>query len=109
MIIFSFSVVGFGLMVSSIANTQQQAILGTFMMRVPAIALSGFAAPLENMPEWLQQAVWINPMKHGVIIFRGLFLKDMPASLVAANAWPLLVIGGVSLALAGWMFRRRMG
>jgi ABC-2 type transport system permease protein len=48
-------------------------------------------------------------MKHGVIIFRGLFLKDMPASLVAANAWPLLVIGGVSLALAGWMFRRRMG
>jgi ABC-2 type transport system permease protein len=71
--------------------------------------VEGEAAPLESMPEWLQQAVWNNPMRHGVIIFRGLFLKDKPASLVAANAWPLLVIGAGSLALAGWMFRRRLG
>jgi ABC-2 type transport system permease protein len=105
-ILYSFSIVGFGLMISSIARTQQQAILGAFMFMVPAIALSGFAAPLENMPGWLERAMWLNPMRHAVIIFKGLFLKDMPADLVLANAWPLAVIGTASLLLAGWMFRR---
>jgi ABC-2 type transport system permease protein len=107
--LFSFSVVGFGLMISSIARTQQQAILGAFMFMVPAIALSGFAAPIENMPLWLERAVWLNPMRHGVVIFKGLFLKAMPPELVLANAWPLAAIGAGSLALALWMFRRGLG
>jgi ABC-2 type transport system permease protein len=107
--LFTFSIVGFGLMISTIANTQQQAILGAFLFMVPAIALSGFAAPLENMPEWLQTATWLNPMRHAVIIFKGLFLKDMPMELVLINAWPLAVIGAGSLILAGRMFRRGLG
>ncbi|MDR1657527.1 MAG: ABC transporter permease [Deltaproteobacteria bacterium] len=108
-ILFSFSVVGFGLMISSIAKTQQQAILGAFVFMVPAIALSGFASPFENMPAWLQKVMWLNPMKHGVIIFKGLFLKDLPLPVVLANAWPLAVIGGVTFLLSGWMFRRNIG
>ena len=108
-ILFSFSIVGFGLMISSIAHTQQQAILGAFTFMVPAIVLSGFAAPVENMPEWLEKAMWLNPMKHAVVIFKGLFLKDMPPELVLANAWPMTAIGCASLLLAGWMFRRRLG
>jgi ABC-2 type transport system permease protein len=105
-ILFTFSIVGFGLMISTIARTQQQAILGAFMFMVPAIALSGFAAPFENMPWWLQKAMWLNPMKHAVIIFKGLFLKAPPLSMVLDNAWPLAVIGTVTL-LAAWVVFRR--
>jgi ABC-2 type transport system permease protein len=107
-VIFSFSIVGFGLMISSLASTQQQGILGAFIFLVPAIALSGFAAPVENMPHWLERAMWLNPMRHAVIIFKGLFLKDMPLSLVLQNAWPLAAIGAVSLVLAGFTYNRRL-
>ena len=107
--LFSFSVVGFGLFISSLAKTQQQAILGSFMFMVPAISLSWFAAPVENMPMWLQKIVWINPMNHGLIIFKGLFLKNLPFNEVMAHAWPLAVIGSVSLLFSGWLFRRNLG
>jgi ABC-2 type transport system permease protein len=108
-LLFAFSVVGFGLFISALAGTQQQAVLGSFMFMVPAVSLSGFAAPVENMPPWLQGAAWINPMKHGLILFKGIFLKDLPLHEVAANAWPLAVIGAVSLLFSGWIFRRRLG
>lgn len=108
-VLFSFSAVGFGLFISTLARTQQQAILGSFMFMVPAISLSGFAAPVENMPLWLQKAVELNPMKHGLIIFKGIFLKDLPLNEVMANAWPLALIGAASLLFSGWLFKRNLG
>ncbi|MDR0354351.1 MAG: ABC transporter permease [Deltaproteobacteria bacterium] len=108
-IIFSFSIIGFGLFVSSIVKTQQQAIVGAFMFMVPSVALSGFAAPVENMPLWLQRAVIMNPLKHALIMLKGVFLKNMPAGEVWLNAWPLLVIGVLSLAFSGWLFRKNLG
>jgi ABC-2 type transport system permease protein len=108
-VLFSFSVVGFGLFISSVAMTQQQAILGAFLFMVPAIALSGFASPVENMPIWLQKAVWLNPMRHGVVIFKAIFLKDSPLREFLENAWTLFAIGTVSLLFSGWFFRRGLG
>ncbi|MDR1109138.1 MAG: ABC transporter permease [Deltaproteobacteria bacterium] len=108
-VIFSFSVIGFGFFTSSIVKTQQQAIVGAFMFMVPSVALSGFAAPVENMPAWLQKAVILNPLKHALVILKGIFLKDMPAGEVWLNAWPLVAIGVVSLAFSGWLFRRNLG
>lgn len=107
-LLFMLSIVGVGLFISAIAKTQQQAILGAFVFLVPAVCLSGYAAPVENMPLWLQKATWLNPLKHALITLKGLFLKDMPASDVWANTWPLLVIGVVSLVLSGWFFSRRL-
>lgn len=106
--LFSYSIVGFGLFISSLAKTQQQAIIGAFVFMVPAISLSGFATPVENMPQWLQSATWINPMKHALIIFKGLFLKAMPPTEVFRHAWPLVIIGTVSLIFSGWLFTRRL-
>jgi ABC-2 type transport system permease protein len=108
-VLFSFSIIGFGFFVSSIVKNQQQAIVGVFMFMVPSVALSGFAAPVENMPDWLQQAVIMNPLKHTLIILNGVFLKAMPANEVWQNAWPLPVIGIMALAISGWMFRRNIG
>jgi ABC-2 type transport system permease protein len=108
-VLFSFSIIGFGLFISSIVKTQQQAIVGSFMFMVPCVALSGFAAPVENMPAWLQQAVVLNPLKHALVIMKGVFLKDMPAGEVWLNGWPLLVIGIAALLFSGRMFRKNLG
>jgi ABC-2 type transport system permease protein len=79
------------------------------MFMVPSVALSGFAAPVENMPDWLQRAVILNPLKHALVILNGVFLKDMPALEAWLNGWPLLVIGAASMAFSGWLFRRNLG
>ena len=108
LLVFVLSVVGVGLFISSLAKTQQQAILGAFTFMVPSITLSGFAAPIENMPHWLQKATLINPLRHCLVSLRGLFLKDLPLAEVWANTWPLLLIGVVGLLLANWFFAKRL-
>jgi ABC-2 type transport system permease protein len=108
LLLFILSVVGIGLFISALVKTQQQGILGAFIILVPAVCLSGYASPVENMPEWLQIATWLNPLKHALITFKGLFLKDMGFWDVWENTRPLLIIGSVSLVLSGWFFSRKL-
>ncbi len=100
---------GFGLLISSICATQQQAFLGVFSFMMPAVLLSGFASSIDNMPQWLQTLNWINPLPHFIAIVKGLFLKDIPLSVVLSNLWPLLVIAAVTLTSANFVFRHRLG
>jgi len=108
MLVFVCSVVGFGLLISSLSNTQQQAILGTFVFLTPAITLSGFATPVENMPTWLQYVTLINPLRYFLVIARGQFLKATPADIVWNNTWPMILIAVVTLTGAVLLFRRRL-
>jgi drug efflux transport system permease protein len=106
--VFVMSIVGIGLFMSALCKTQQQAILGAFVFMVPATTLSGYAAPIENMPPWLQTASWINPLRHFLVIVKGLFLKASPFMEVWRHIWPLLIIGALTLSLAGWFFAKRL-
>jgi ABC-2 type transport system permease protein len=108
MSVYLLAVIGIGLFISSLARTQQQAILGTFSFMVPMMLLSGFASPVENMPDWMQVLTLANPARHFIVIVKGVFLKAMPAADVLHSLWPLLVIGSVTLSAATWLFRRRM-
>ncbi len=107
MFFYSLAVVGVGLFISSISKTQQQAFLGAFVFMVPAILLSGYTAPVENMPLWLQHLTWGNPVRHFVEIVKGVFLKDASPERVLSLAAPLMVISSVTLTLAALMFRRK--
>ena len=102
------SLTGIGMLVSVLANTQQQAFLGTFLITVPAILLSGYAAPVANMPVWLQVIAQVNPPTHFLIIAEGVFLKAMPAIDVLRNTWPLMIISVVTIAAASYLFRSRL-
>ncbi len=108
MIVFLFSMVGVGLFISSISQTQQQSILGTFVFMTPTMLLSGYATPIENMPHWLQPFTNLLPIKHFFIIIKGIFLKNMPAAEVFMHTWPMALIALFTLSLAGWMFKKRM-
>jgi ABC-2 type transport system permease protein len=106
--IFLLAIVGIGLFISSLSMTQQQAILGAFVFMPPAVILSGFATPIENMPAWLQTFTVVNPLRWFLIVVRGIFLKAMPATDVLANVGPIALIALVTLAAAAWLFKHRM-
>ncbi|MDE2583432.1 MAG: ABC transporter permease [Rhodospirillales bacterium] len=106
--LFVISVTGVGLMISSLAVTQQQALLGAFLFMVPSIILSGFATPIANMPVWVQDLTLLNPMRYFLVIVRGVFLEGAGMRALIPQYWPMAAIGVTSLAAAGWLFRRRV-
>jgi ABC-2 type transport system permease protein len=108
LLIFVLSISGVGLFISSISETQQQAMLGTFIFMMPSVLLSGYATPIENMPFWLQQVTYLIPLKYMLIISKGIFLKAMPAKIVFENLWYLLIIGLFNTTCAGLFFKRRI-
>ncbi len=107
MVTFIFSILGIGLFISSLANTQQQASLGAFMFTSPTIILSGYATPIENIPDWLQWIAYCFPLTHYLIISKGVFLKSMAFGQLALHILPMFLVGLMTMILAGWMFTRR--
>jgi drug efflux transport system permease protein len=105
---YALSLAGFGLVISSVCETQQQAFLGVFSFIMPAMLLSGFIGPVENMPLVMQWISWIDPMRHFIVIVKGLFLKGYDWELVWPNLWPLGVISAGGFMTAYWVFRRRI-
>ncbi len=107
LLLFVLAVTGIALAISALATTQQQALLGAFLFMVPSVILSGFATPIANMPEWVQILTLVNPMRYFLVIVRGVFLEGAGLSQLASQFWPMAVIGFVTLAAAGWLFRKR--
>ena len=108
LVFFLFSSIGVGLMISSLAATQQQGLLGAFLFLVPSVMLSGFATPIANMPLWMQRLTLVNPLRYFLVIVRGVFLQGTPFHMLADQLWPMAVIGLVNLTIAGFLFRRRL-
>ena len=108
MLLFLLSAVGIGLIISSLAVTQQQGMLGAFLFLVPAVILSGFATPIANMPEAVQVLTYINPLRYFLIILRGVFLEGDSYAILLRYYWPMAVIAVATLSVAGWLFRHRL-
>jgi ABC-2 type transport system permease protein len=108
MFFYALSLAGFGLFISSLCETQQQAFLGVFAFIVPAVMLSGFIGPVENMPVPFQMLSWIDPLTHFIVIVKGIFLKGHGFATVWPNLWPLLLITACTMTSGFWMFRRRV-
>ena len=106
--VFITAMIGIGLSISSIAVTQQQALLGIMTILLPALLLSGYAAPIENMPGWLQPVTYANPLRYMMVVTKGVFLKDMPPVEILNNTWPMAIIAVFTLSFATWLFRRRL-
>jgi len=106
--LFLLSAVGVGLMVSSLAVTQQQGLLGAFLFMVPAIILSGLATPIANMPPAVQMITLADPLRYFLVILRKVFLEGVSFDVLLPEMWPMAVIGVIALSFAGWLFRHRM-
>jgi ABC-2 type transport system permease protein len=98
-----------GLFISTIASTQQEAMMSTFLFYTPVFLLSGFAYPIANMPKIIQYFTLFNPMRYFLVIIRGIFLKGIGIDILWAQALPLLVIGLVIITLSALKFRKSLG
>lgn len=109
MFCYGLSLCGFGLFISALCANQQQAFLGVFGFMAPAIILSGYVAPVENMPLVLRAVSAVDPVSHFIVIVKGIFLKGHGIAEVWPHLWPLLAIATVTLGLAYMLFLHRSG
>lgn len=107
-LLFLLSSVGIGLFISTISTTQQQAQISVFFFMNPAFILSGFAFPLENMPQWLQSLTYLNPLRYFLGVIRGCFLKGVGLDLLWPEMVALAVLGGGMMGWSSMRFRKRL-
>ena len=99
--VYLLTTLGLGLFISTISNTQQQAMMtSTFFFMTPMMYLSGFIFPIENMPAAIQPLTYLIPLRYFVIILRGIFLKGVGLETLWPQALGLLTWGVVILTLA---------
>ena len=105
---FLLAAVGMGLLVSSIVGTMQQAMLFSFMLVMPFTLLSGLATPISSMPQPLQYATLLNPLRYAIEIAQRIYLEGAGLTLLAGDIWPLVAMGVLTLSAAAWMFRHKV-
>ncbi len=109
-LVYLMSTLGLGLFVSSISNTQQQAMLTTvFLFMMPMVYLSGFVFPIENMPAWIQPVTYLIPLRYFLVIVRGIFLKGVGLETLWPQAVALFAWGFGVLVLATLRSSKRLG
>jgi ABC-2 type transport system permease protein len=108
MLLFLLPSLGIGLFISTISATQQQAMMTTFLFFFPANLLSGFAFPIDSMPEVVQWITYFNPLRYFLVIIRGIFLKGSEAGILWPQMVALGVLGSFTLTLSALRFTKRL-
>lgn len=109
-LVFMLSTLGLGLFVSTISKTQQQATMTSmFGIMMPMIYLSGFAFPIENMPQVIQYITYLIPLRYFLAIVRGVILKGIGMEYLWEEILILFGFGITILLLASMRFRKKLG
>ena len=106
--LFILSTLGFGLFLSTVSDTQQQAMMGSFFFFQPAFMLSGFTFPIRNMPEPVQWLTYLNPLRYFMEIVRGVFLKGSGVDVLWPQMLALGCFGVTILFLSAMRFHKRL-
>ncbi len=106
--LFLVSMLGLGLFVSTLANTQQEAMLSSLFILLPSMFLSGFFFPLEGMPWYLQAISYCIPLRYFLIITRGIMLKGVPIDVLWTQVVALAIFAVVIMGVAALRFRKRL-
>lgn len=107
-ILFLLTSLGAGLFISTISQTQQQAIMSSFLFATPTFMLSGFAFPIHNMPLLVQYITYLNPLRYFLEIVRGIFLKGTGVTVLWPQLAMLAIYGIAVMGLSAITFRKRL-
>jgi ABC-2 type transport system permease protein len=107
-VLYLCSTLGVGLLVSTVSANQQQSFLGGFLFVLPAALLSGIMTPIRAMPDWLQAATWLNPLRFFAEVARGVLLRGAGVGELWPQLLVLLVYGSAILGIATARFRTRL-
>jgi ABC-2 type transport system permease protein len=106
--LFLVSTLGIGLLISTIARTQFEAMLLAFLIQLPAIFLSGFFFPLAAMPPFLQALSYLVPLRYFLIIVRSIVIKGVGLTAVLPEVIALAIFGVVVMCAAARRFHKRL-
>jgi ABC-2 type transport system permease protein len=106
--IFLLPSLGIGIFISSVANTQQEAMLLVWFIMLPSLFLAGFFFPIEAMPRLLQLMSLFVPLRYMLVIVRGIVLKGVGLEALAGQVGALLAFGTAIMAFAATRFRKRL-
>ena len=105
---FLITGLGIGLFASTIANTQQEAMLTVWMTLLPSIFLSGFFFPLEAMPTFLRWLSYLMPLRYYLVILRALLLKGVGLAMIQTDVIAMTLFAIGIMTAAALRFRKRL-
>jgi ABC-2 type transport system permease protein len=104
--VYLIAIMGLGLFISTLADTQQQSMFLSWFFMVIFILMSGLFTPIDSMPEWAKMINIINPIHYFIPVMRNVMLKGSDFSDVSRYFWPLVFYGFISISLAVWRYRK---
>ena len=106
--LYLLTTLSIGLFISTVSQTQQQAMMSTFFFYLPAVLLSGFMFPIANMPQVVQWLTYLNPLRYFLVVIRGIFLKGVGLDVLWSQMLALAVMGCLALWLAAKRFHKTL-
>jgi ABC-2 type transport system permease protein len=106
--LFLIGSLGIGLLISTFAKTQQEAMMLNYFTMLPTVFLSGFFFPLAAMPPVLQAISYVIPLRYYLIIIRSIVLKGVGASSLQGEILALAIFGLAMMGAAALRFRKRL-
>jgi len=107
-VLYLFCVLGIGLLISTLSETQQQAMVSAFFFLMPAIIFSGFASPISSMPMVLQWLTYVDPLRYFIVILRGVFLKGVGFGVLWPQMASLALFAALILLASVLRFRKSL-
>lgn len=107
--LYLFTTLGLGIFVSTITNSQQQAMFVSWFLMVFMLLMSGLFIPIENMPDLLQKATYLNPMRYFMYIIRDVFQKGSTLPYLLVDVIPMTIFGLIIFIFSVLKFQKRVG
>ncbi len=108
-LLYLFTTLGLGVLISSITSTQQQAFFVSWFFLVFMIMMSGLFIPIENMPPFLQKLTYLNPLRYFMALVRDIFQKGITLPHTIYEALPMTVLGLLIFCFSVRHFQKRIG
>ncbi len=107
-ILFLLSMLGVGLLISTVSSTQQQAMVTSFFFIMPAVTFSGFGFPISTMPQWLQYLTYLSPLRYFLVVLRGTYLKGVGMEILWPQMLAMVALGTSLLLIAVLRFHKAL-
>jgi ABC-2 type transport system permease protein len=104
--VYLLAVLGYGLLISTFSNTQQQAMFINFFFLMIFILMSGLFTPIESMPNWAQKITYFNPLRYMIIAVRLIILKNSTLAYLLPQLFPLFTMAIILNVLAIWNYKK---
>ena len=104
--VYLVAALGIGLLISTVVDTQQQAMFVTFFIMMIYLLMSGLYTPVDSMPAWVRTVAELNPVKHFVEITRAILLKGAGAADILRPMGILGLFAAGFFGLAVWRYRK---